>query len=50
MDPHAMAMPQGRDLAAAYARKFIEEAKSAGLVRAAIQRAGLRGVIVAAPE
>ena len=50
MDPHALAMPQGRDLGAAYARKFIEEAKSAGLVSAAIQRAGLRGVVVAAPE
>ena len=50
MDPHAMAMPQGRDLGAAYARKFIEEAKSAGLVSAAIERAGLRGVVVAAPE
>ena len=50
LDPHAMAMPPGRDVGAAYARKFIEEAKSAGLVTAAIQRAGLRGVVVAAPE
>jgi len=31
----------------AYARRFIEEAKSEGLVKAAIERAGLRGVIVA---
>jgi polar amino acid transport system substrate-binding protein len=50
IDPHAMAMPQGRDLGAAYARQFIEEAKSTGLVMAAIQRAGLRGVVVAAPQ
>ena len=47
IDPHAMAMPKGRDLGVAYARRFIEEAKSEGLVKAAIERAGLRGVIVA---
>jgi len=42
-----MAMPKGRDLGLAYARKFIEDAKSGGLVTAAIERAGLRGVVVA---
>jgi polar amino acid transport system substrate-binding protein len=47
IDPHAMAIPKGRDLGVAYARRFIEEAKSEGLVKAAIERAGLRGVIVA---
>jgi polar amino acid transport system substrate-binding protein len=47
IDPHAMALPKGRDLGMAYARRFIEEAKSEGLVKAAIERAGLRGVIVA---
>ncbi|MEX2162639.1 MAG: transporter substrate-binding domain-containing protein [Sulfuricaulis sp.] len=47
VDPHAMAMPKGRDPGVAYARRFIEEAKSEGLVKAAIERAGLRGVIVA---
>jgi len=47
IDPHAMAMPKARDLGMAYARQFIEDAKSDGLVRAAIERAGLRGVIVA---
>ncbi len=47
IDPHAMAMPKGRDLGLAYARQFIEDAKSEGLVKAAIERAGLRGVIVA---
>lgn len=47
LDPHAMAMPKGRDKGQAYARTFIEEAKSSGLVKAAIERAGLRGVVVA---
>jgi polar amino acid transport system substrate-binding protein len=49
IDPHAMAMPKGRDLGVAYARQFIEDAKSEGLVKAAIERAGLRGVGVAPP-
>lgn len=35
IDPHAMAMPKGRTLGAAYARRFIEDAKSRGLVQAA---------------
>ncbi len=47
IDPHAMAMPKARDPGVAYARQFIEDAKSEGLVKAAIERAGLRGVIVA---
>ena len=46
IDPHAMAMPKGRDLGLAYARQFIEDAKSEGLIKAAIERAGLRGVAV----
>ena len=45
IDPHAMAMPKGRDLGGvAYARHFIESAKSEGLVKAAIERAGVGGV------
>ncbi len=47
IDPHAMAMPKGRDAGLAYARKFIEDAKSEGLVKAAVERAGVRGVVVA---
>src|SRR5918999_4286719 len=47
IDPHAMAMPKGRDLGAAYARKFIEDAKSEGLLKAAIDRVGMRGAVVA---
>ena len=46
-DPHAMAMPKGRDPGVAYARQFIEDAKSGGLVKAAIERAGMRGAVVA---
>ena len=46
-DPVAMALPKGRDLGMAYARKFVEDAKSEGLVKVAIERAGVRGVVVA---
>lgn len=41
-----MAIPKGRDLSAAYVRKFVESAKSEGLVKVAIERAALRGVVV----
>ena len=50
LDPHAMAMPKGRDLGVAYARRFVEDAKSGGLVKAAIERAGIRGAVVAPLE
>ena len=50
VDPHAMAMPKGRDLGVAYARSFIEDAKREGLVKAAIERAGMRGAVVAPLE
>jgi polar amino acid transport system substrate-binding protein len=46
IDPHAMAMPKGRDAGAAYARKFIQDTKSEGLVKAAIERVGMRGALV----
>jgi polar amino acid transport system substrate-binding protein len=46
IDPHAMAVPKGRDPGVAYARKFVEDAKSEGLVKAAIERAGIRGAVV----
>lgn len=42
----AMAIPKGRNAAMAYARKFVQEAKSQGLVKAAIERAGARGAVV----
>ena len=47
IDPHAMAMPKGRDPGVAYARQFIEDAKAEGLVKAAIERVGMRGAAVA---
>jgi len=47
IDPHAMAMPKGRDLGVAYARTFVEDAKSEGLVKTAIERVGMRGGVVA---
>jgi polar amino acid transport system substrate-binding protein len=51
IDPHAMALPKGRAPAAlTYARQFIERAKSEGLVRAAIERARVCGVVVAPPQ
>lgn len=50
IDPHALAMPKGRDRAMPYLRQFLEDAKSQGLVKSAIERAGLRGVVVAPGE
>jgi polar amino acid transport system substrate-binding protein len=47
IDPHAMVMPKGREVGLAYARQFIEDAKSGGLVKAAIERVGMRGAVVA---
>ena len=46
----ALATPKGRDLGAAYVRQFVENAKAEGLVKAAIERAGMRGVVVAPPK
>lgn len=43
----AIAVRKGRQPAAAYARQFVEDAKSEGLVKAAIDKAALRGVVVA---
>jgi polar amino acid transport system substrate-binding protein len=50
IDPHAMAMPKRAGPGAAYARQFIERAKSEGLVKAAVERVGLRGAVVAPLE
>jgi polar amino acid transport system substrate-binding protein len=46
IDPHGMAMHKGRGAGADYGREFIESAKSEGLVKAAIERAGMRGALV----
>lgn len=46
-EEQALAIPKGRDaLALAYLRDFVRDAKSQGLVQRAIDRAGIRGVIV----
>jgi polar amino acid transport system substrate-binding protein len=48
VEPIGMGVPKGRNAAAAaYVGKFVEEAKAAGLVKSAIERAGLRGVVPA---
>jgi polar amino acid transport system substrate-binding protein len=48
VEPIGMGVPKGRDsVAAAYVGKFVEEAKAEGLVKAALERAGLRGAVVA---
>jgi len=39
----ALGVPKGREAGLAYARKFIEDAKAEGLVKAAANRAGVRG-------
>lgn len=50
-EPLAMAVPKGRSAAAAaYVGRFVESAKAEGLVKAAIDRAALRGVTVAPPR
>jgi len=45
VDRFALGVPKGRDPGLTYVRKFIEDAKSEGLVDAAIKRAGVRGTI-----
>jgi polar amino acid transport system substrate-binding protein len=37
-------VPKGHNLSAAYVRRFVDAAKSEGLVKAAIERAGVRGL------
>ena len=41
-----VAVPKGHDLGMGYVRKFVEDAKAEGLVKAAIDKAELRGVVV----
>ena len=50
-EPIGMGVPKGRNTAAAgYVSKFVEAAKAEGLIKSAIERAGLRGVVVAPPK
>ena len=50
VDPHALVMPKGRDAGLAYARQFIKDAKADGRVKAAIERVGMHGAVVAPVE
>ena len=43
VDEVAIALPKGREPGMAYLRKYVEDAKAEGLVKASVQRAGLRG-------
>jgi len=43
VDEVSIALPKGRESAMAYVRKYADDVKAEGLVKAAIQRAGLRG-------
>jgi len=45
VERHAIAIPKGRDHGRAFVEKFTEDAKSEGLVKAVIARAGLRGAM-----
>jgi polar amino acid transport system substrate-binding protein len=47
VERHALAIPKGREQGLPYARTFITDAIAAGLVKAAVTRAGLRGAVVA---
>lgn len=40
-------VPKGRELGAAYVRKFVDETKSQGFVKTAVDRAGVRGLMAA---
>lgn len=47
---YAIVTRKGQNAGNAYVRRFIEEAKADGLIKGVIDKAGLRGVIVAAPQ
>jgi polar amino acid transport system substrate-binding protein len=42
---HAVAVPKGREQGAAFIKDFTEQAVASGLVKSAIERAGLRGAM-----
>ncbi|MEY9595683.1 polar amino acid transport system substrate-binding protein [Bradyrhizobium japonicum] len=46
VEPIGIGIPKGRSAAAAYVEKFVKDAKAEGLVKSAIEWAGLRGVVV----
>lgn len=48
--PYSMAIARDRGAGEAFVRKFIEEIKASGFVKSSIEKAGLRGVVVAPPQ
>ena len=44
VEQNSICVPKGHHVAAAYVRRFVDAAKSEGLVKAAIERAGIRGL------
>jgi polar amino acid transport system substrate-binding protein len=47
---YAIVTRKGQDAGTTYVRRFIEEAKPDGFIKGMIDKAGLRGVVVAAPQ
>jgi polar amino acid transport system substrate-binding protein len=47
---HALAIPKGRESGLPYVRSFITDAVASGLVKTAVDRAGLRGAVVASSQ
>jgi polar amino acid transport system substrate-binding protein len=45
LEAFAFGIPKGREAALPYLRKFVEEARSEGVVARAVERAGLRGTV-----
>lgn len=45
VDEITIALPKGREAGLAYAQQYLDDAKSQGLVKNAVQRAGLRGAV-----
>lgn len=50
LERHAIAIPKGRDQGRAFVEKFTNDAKSEGLIEAAVSRAGLRGAMAPASK
>jgi polar amino acid transport system substrate-binding protein len=50
LERHAIAIPKGRDQGRAFVEKFTNDAKTEGLIEAAVARAGLRGAVAPASK
>lgn len=45
LEHFSLGIPKGRDVGMPYARKFVEDANSEGLVQKAVERVGIRGTV-----